>query len=259
MTTVSGTVAVARALYSLYTKSAHEHVSPLRRREADVYLPEGELGASVVLVHGGGFVIGSRSMKPVRFLASHLARSGIAVCAIDYRLLFRGGGLVRSTEDVVAAIDWWRGESRSFSLDPDRVSIAGISAGATLALLAASGRPIHRAACIFGLYDFDDPNVPLGELLSKLLLETDDRTTWRARSPLRSTHTAAPLLLIHGSSDRLVPVVQAEALASARRSLGLKTSLQIYDGEPHSFLNWPGPAASRAASEVTAFLRGEPI
>ena len=42
-------------------------------------------GASVVLVHGGGFVLGSRQMKPMRYLAAQARRGRLSVFAFDYR------------------------------------------------------------------------------------------------------------------------------------------------------------------------------
>ena len=53
-----------------------------------------------VLVHGGGFVIGSRDMKPMRFLAAKLVGAGLTVCAVDYRMIFRGGRLDEAVDDV---------------------------------------------------------------------------------------------------------------------------------------------------------------
>ena len=72
-----------------------------RAPRVDVYLPPGHgPWPSVVLVHGGGFLIGSRQMKPIRYLSTHLTQAGFAVAAVDYRLVGRGGRLHRAVEDV---------------------------------------------------------------------------------------------------------------------------------------------------------------
>ena len=76
------------------------HVAPGIEPHADIYVPATCSGASVVLVHGGAFVIGSRRGKPIRYLASRLYAAGIAVCAIDYRLIFRGGRIDEAVTDV---------------------------------------------------------------------------------------------------------------------------------------------------------------
>jgi acetyl esterase len=227
---------------------------PLRRGTiaplADIYVPQRSAGASVVLVHGGGFVIGSRRMKPMRYLTAQLHAAGIAVCAIDYRMIFRGGRIDEAIRDVRDAFEFWSSRTETLGLDPRRVSLVGLSAGATLALLAAAriqdGRLASIAAC-FGLYDAEHLRGP-GELLPRLLFRTRDRTAWRL--PLSAPQTAAQTLLLHGTDDGLVPVEQARRLAAHRESLGLPTKLVVYDGAPHGFFNVPVAAAAAGTREI---------
>lgn len=209
---------------------------------ADLYVPPHATGASVVLVHGGGFVIGSRRMKPVRYLAARLSAANIAVCAIDYRMIFRGGRLDAAVDDVCDALELWR----SRAPDPAAITLVGLSAGATLAMLAAAraGVAVHRLACCFGLYETDHLEAGFASLLPRLLFETADRASWRERSPRGVTQPAVPTLLLHGSGDGLVPVEQARRLAVHRESLGLPTRLVIYPDAPHNFFNFAGSAAA---------------
>lgn len=238
-----------------------EHV-PFRSRAGagvrplvDVYLPDATraTGASVLLVHGGGFVIGSRRMKPMRYLAAELVRAGVAVCAVDYRLIFRGGRLEEAVDDVHTAFGFWRERAVSAGLDPQRVSVVGLSAGAALALYVASREPaVHRLACCFGVYELDALHGVLGRVIPPLLFRTRDRRDWHARSPSSVAQPSAPTLLLHGSHDRLVSHVQAERLAAHREALGLPTRLVVYPGAPHGFFS----TASRAAEEgVQELLR----
>lgn len=218
-------------------------------RLADVYLPATRHERSVVIVHGGGWVIGSRTMKPVRFLASRLAAEGLAVCAIDYRLMFRGGRLADATSDVVEAIGWWSDRTTALGLDPRGITLIGLSAGASLSMLAASRAPTVRAlACCFGVYELD----ALPGVVARLLVGSGDREVWRARSPVAIEQPAVPTLLLHGSADRLVSARQSERLAAHRTSLGLPTRLVIYEGARHGFFRVPGPAAEAGVRELTA-------
>jgi acetyl esterase/lipase len=239
------------------------HIAPL----ADIYLPprangatsandvvsNAANGASVVLVHGGGFVIGSRRMKPIRFLTAKLVEAGIAVCAIDYRMIFRGGRIDEATTDVRDAFAFWSQRSQTLGLDPHRISLVGLSAGATLAMLAAAkmgsegdSGPATVVAC-FGLYDATHLRGP-GELLPRLLFGTADRAAWRL--PRSAPQPAAPTLLLHGTDDGLVPIEQAHQLAAHRETLGLPTKLVVYDSAPHGFFNLPVPAAAAATTEI---------
>jgi len=218
------------------------HAAPGIEPHADIYLPAEPNGSSVVLVHGGAFVIGSRRMKPIRFLSSRLCSAGIAVCAIDYRLIFRGGRIDEAVADVTDALAFWRGRAGPAGLDLDRISLLGLSAGATLAMLAAGqvgAPPISRLAGCFGLYDVDHLRGRVAELLPRLLFKTSDRLAWADRAPLRARQPSVPTLLLHGDADGLVPVEQSRQLAAHRERLGLPTKLVIYEGAPHGFFNQP--------------------
>lgn len=214
-------------------------VAPL----ADIYEPSAPTGASVVLVHGGGFVIGSRRMKPMRFLAARLVEAGITVCSVDYRLIFRGGRLAEAIDDVRTALAFWRARAP----DPGRITLVGLSAGGSLALRVAAHEPVARLACCFGLYESDHLRV-----LSRLLFRTPDRSAWTL-----AAHPTVPTLLLHGDRDRLVPVAQARRLAAQREALGLPTRLVIYEGAPHGFFRTPSPTADAGVRELVHW--SEPV
>lgn len=221
----------------------------------DVYLPERVTGPSAMLVHGGGFTIGSRRMKPMRYLASHLTAAGIAVCTVDYRMIFRGGRLDEALEDVTQAFTFWCTLARDFRLDTRAVSLVGLSAGGTLAMLAAPRLPaVTSVVSCFGLYETENMR-GAASLLPRFLFRTSDRSVWSARSPRNAAQPAVPTLLLHGSDDGLVPVEQARSLAVHRERLGLPTRLVIYDGAPHGFFNEPATAASEAVVEIVDHVR----
>ncbi len=220
---------------------------------ADIYVPANATGASALLVHGGGFVIGSRRMKPMRYLVARLYAAGIAVCAVDYRMIFRGGRLDEAIDDVCDAFEFWSATSATLGLDARGVSLVGLSAGATLSLLAGARLAPAAVASCFGLYEIEHLHGP-AQLLPRLLFGTADRAAWIARSPRFAPQPAAPTLLLHGSDDGLVPVTQADRLAAHRESLGLPTRLVIYPGAPHGFFNLPVPAADAGAREIIAHV-----
>ncbi len=261
--------AVASALASLRGASLVDDVAPTiaaipfrtgARRGipplADLYVPPRPLGSSVVLVHGGAFLIGSRRMKPMRYLAARLSAAGIAVCAIDYRMIFRGGRLDEAVEDVRTAVAFWRARCPELGLAPEAISLVGLSAGGSLAMLAAAELPPDALAsliCCFGLYELDDLRGPAA-LLPRLLLRTRDRKIWSARSPRHAPQPALPTLLLHGTADGLVPVDQAHRLAAHRGQLGLPTKLVVYPEAPHGFFHVPGAAADAGVTEIVAHV-----
>jgi acetyl esterase/lipase len=264
-----GPRAVVRTLRTLAAPDHFEAIAPcevgvpfraLRGRGItplmDIYRPrDPRSSASVVLVHGGGFVIGSRRMKAMRFLSSRLVAAGLTVASVDYRLIFRGGGLTEALDDVSAGIDFWRSRAPREGLDPERISLVGLSAGGALAYLAAAQEPtVHRLACCFGAYEVDQIEGPLGRVLPPLLFRTPDRAAWASRSPRHAAQPTIPTLLLHGTDDDLIPVQQAERLAATRESLGLPTRVVVYPGAPHGFFNLPVPAAEEGARELIAHV-----
>ena len=99
--------------------------------------------ATMVWIHGGGFVVGSGS-EP-RYDGANLAAKGIVVVTLNHRL--NALGFLAHSEltaespdgasgnygmlDLVAALQWVSRNIRAFGGDPSRVTIAGESAGST--------------------------------------------------------------------------------------------------------------------------------
>lgn len=220
-----------------YRAEAKRGIAPL----ADVYLPDGAgPHPSVVLVHGGGWLIGSRTMKPMRYLAKRFLEAGYAVMVFDYRMIFRGGRIEATVEDVQAATTWWQQQSDRFNLDPNRIAMLGLSAGATSMLLAASRLPhgvVDRLVSVFGVYDFTYLNGRLAGLLRRWLFRTTDLEVWRKWSPVHTTTMACPVQLIHGTVDDMVPIGHAVRLATMRRDQGLPVEQFDIPGARHAFFN----------------------
>ena len=269
--TIAGAV---RSLWTLISPDAFEARPPTHRAlpyrderagrgtppHADVYLPDGPgPHPSVFLVHGGGFVVGNRGMKPIRFLGAELTRAGWAVCAPSYRRVFRGGRLAEMVDDVVTAATWWSAQAPSMALDPDRVVLAGISAGGTLSQLAARELPEGTFAHwvgIFGLYDFAGWNGLLADLVGPMLLRTTDPGEIAALSPVRREPLPIPTTLLHGTHDSMVPFEQAERLHARREAAGLASQLLTYEQAEHAFFNDArSDVCQRALGDLLGVLR----
>ena len=101
----------------------------------------GDARAVMVWLHGGAFLAGAGS-DPA-YAGTALAKSGVVVVTINYRLGVDGFGHIdgaianRGLLDQVAALEWVRENIGAFGGDPERVTVFGESAGAAsiLALL----------------------------------------------------------------------------------------------------------------------------
>ncbi len=135
----------------------------------DLYLPtSAENAALVVFVHGGGWRAGDKSMDGRVNLVDAFLERGIGVASVNYRL---SPDVTHPShvEDIARAFAWIHEHGGEYGIDPDRVFIAGHSAGAHLVSLLAldptylarhdlSPAAIRGVISISGLYDL--PNLP---------------------------------------------------------------------------------------------------
>jgi acetyl esterase/lipase len=105
----------------------------------DLYLPAGAGPfPALVAVHGGGWQAGVRSA--FQYWGPWLAERGYVLFAISYRLAKKGQKTFpQAVHDVLAAVQFVRGNAGQFKVDPERIGLFGASAGAHLASLAALG------------------------------------------------------------------------------------------------------------------------
>jgi carboxylesterase type B len=112
----------------------------------------------MVWIHGGGFLAGSQAGP--WYDGRSFARDGIVCVTVGYRLGVDGFAPLDGVptnlglRDLLLALDWVRENIAAFGGDPDRITLAGQSAGgaAVLALLASpAGRDrFHRAVSMSG-------------------------------------------------------------------------------------------------------------
>ena len=120
---------------------------------ADVYRADGPHRSVIVWIHGGCLMYGSRRTDPRRF--ARYLDAGYTVVSIDYRLAPETL-LPAIVEDLQDALRWVREEGPSlYAIDPQRIAVAGQSAGGYLSLMAgACVTPRPRA--IVSFYGYGD-------------------------------------------------------------------------------------------------------
>ncbi|WP_440990765.1 alpha/beta hydrolase [Haloarchaeobius baliensis] len=123
-----------------------------------VYRPSGleEPAPALVFAHGGGFVLGT--LDSADDLARRLAaNTGSVVVSVDYRLAPEHpcpAGL----DDVTVVVEWTVGSADELGVDPGRVGVAGSSAGANLAALAARRAEVSVSLAVL-FYPMVDPTL----------------------------------------------------------------------------------------------------
>lgn len=195
-----------------------------------------DLYGAILYLHGGGFVTGSA--KSHRMLAARLARAaGATAYVLDYRLAPEHP-YPAALEDTLAA---WA------ALGNPRV-LAGDSAGASLAILAASrlvasGESLPAAMALFspwadltGCASVDrhqDPMVRRPGLLKMASFFLGERDPWdSAISPLRADLSGLPPIYLQvGGADALYD--DSLALAERLRNQGVPLELEVWPGMIH--------------------------
>ncbi|MFJ4830812.1 carboxylesterase/lipase family protein [Streptomyces sp. NPDC088747] len=161
----------------------------------NVYAPTRSDGPSPVIVwlYGGGFFTGSNASP--WYDGAPFARDGVVFVTPNYRLAAEGFMILddrvanRALLDIIAALTWVRDNIAAFGGDPDNVTLAGQSAGATAAL-ALTGAPGARG--LFRRLAVMSAGTPLLAPLERMRQLSADFADQLGLPPTRQAISAAP-------------------------------------------------------------------
>ena len=123
--------------------------------KADIWHGAGAGPRPVILyIHGGGLMMASRRGMPPRWELERFTAAGYTVVSIDYRLA-PATRLPDIVEDVADAWAWLHSQTRDLNIDPARIAVMGMSAGAYLALLTGY-RLNPRPRAVVSFYGYGD-------------------------------------------------------------------------------------------------------
>lgn len=177
----------------------------------DVYLPEDGRAASrplLVLIHGGAFFNGDKASLGYPEWGRYFAGLGYVVASVNYRLGFhlntisveRAG--VRAVQDVNAAIFRIIHDADVYGVDPERVFVAGTSAGGITALNTAFMQDKDIPSMAQNEGGVKDLNAEIAQSFSIRAVGN----MWGAVSDTTIlSNTNAAIVSIHSTGDPIVP------------------------------------------------------
>ena len=188
---------------------------PRERQRIDFFGTESSPSSSAPLLfflHGGYWQM--RRKETFRFLASGPLPHGICVALAGYTLAPEQT-LAGIVEEVRTALRWLREHAAGLGADPDRIVVAGWSAGGHLAAMAADEPGVTGVLAISGIFDLEP--IRLCCLNDKLLLKPEEVA---GLSPLRLPLSEKPLFAVCGSDE--LPELQRQSWDFARHRAAAK-------------------------------------
>jgi len=199
----------------------------------------------VLFIHGGGFTAGDKAEYRSASVSADLARAGYVVVSCNYVLGAKDkpGVWPRNIADCRDAVRWMRANADVLGLDPDRIAVAGGSAGGYLALMAGlsddktgpGGDPsakhsgkVSAVIDMYGVVNFskhgkgDVPGVSAADQAAYL--------------PENQCDPQDPaVLILHGTADTTVDIAQSKGMVAALKKGNVSHEFIIVEGAPHTF------------------------
>ncbi len=218
----------------------------------NIYYPQNHVtnAPSPVIVYffGGGFVQGS----PIQFEehCKYFAGRGIVAITADYRVISRNkGNGMNCIFDGKSAIRYIREHARELNIDPNRIAVAGGSAGGFLALECALDDsrwqdPTDNAAisCVPNALVLLNPVVNAVEhqfRIAKFQVDEKDPASQSFAGeidPMTHIHSGMPPgIIFHGTADKISAITFVQKFTDDYNAAGNKMQLVKFEGEKHGF------------------------
>jgi len=222
----------------------------------------------------------------------NLRAQGFAVASLSYTLAEDGiSPFPQNIKDIIEAINWLKSQGEEYSIDTNRIGLMGESAGAHLALMLtfhayADEHPEWSRPKIDYLVDIYGPT----EMKHLFLSETLDSLNSFARKlpsvlgepldiiqnlmgfdPKKDSLKAnkfmrdyspicflkselAPLLIIHGDEDQVVPIEQSRQLIARMDSFNLNYEYHELAGVNHAFIGASDAQMDSIQNWISTFI-----
>ena len=229
--------------------------------------PPSERPPLIVSLHGGptshvsqGLSLATQYYTSRGYAYAHVNYAGSTGYGRAYRESLNGSWGIMDACDAVSCVAYLESMSK---IDPTRVGIIGASAGGYSVLRSLALYPSTWAGGI-SLYGISDLKALVNTMhkferyyIQRLLFgesmsSEEQAIIYKERSPCNnSDNIAAPVLLMQGREDVVVPLCQAQIMAESIHGSGQYSKLLVFEGEGHGFRH--GASLQSAIKEETAW------
>ena len=219
-----------------------------RKEKLDLYFPSGDFRSNrpaVVFIHGGGFTGGDKAEYRSASVSADLCRAGYVVVNCNYVLgpKDKPGVWPQNIADCRNAVRWVRAHAKELGVNPDKIAVAGGSAGGYLALMVGlsddktgpGGDPTAKHSAkvsavidMYGVVSFAKRGK--GEVPGTSPAE---QAAYFPESQCDAQDPA--VLILHGTADTTVNIAQSDDMAKALRAAKTPFEYIVVEGAPHTF------------------------
>ena len=216
-----------------------------------------------VAIHGGGWT----GMTPRYFypFADHFAKLGMVGISIDYRLAnkARRTTVFDCVKDARSAMRYIRSHASELGIDPDRIVVAGGSAGGHLASSTSLFTKVNETT--------DDATIspeatamilyyPVIDTSAKGYGQKKIGDRWRELSPVDNVRPGVPpTLILHGTGDKVTPFPGAKLFHERMIAAGNSSQLITHKDGRHGYFIFDLKLFATAMKQTEAFLKEQKL
>jgi acetyl esterase/lipase len=221
--------------------------------QLDLYSPKDRSHPvpAVLFIHGGAWKGGYRQIY--HYYCTKFAEHGFVTATCSYRFVSEAP-FPAAVEDTKCAVRWLRANAKERGIDPDKIGVAGGSAGGHLAMMIGYSSDVpelegkggnaetsSRVQAVVDLYGPTDLTTDFAKSRGEVFHFLGDKTfdqapdEYRLASPITHvTKDDPPTLILQGSIDSTVPIHQADLLAEKLGKVGVVCEYDRVEGWPHT-------------------------